>query len=278
MIRGGFPTLLLALVLAGCGGSGSDGSTTDRDGSTFPSPGTDLARAKAAAERYVDDNDCALESDRYAAEGYQSAKEGHEACRASTDPGLQAGEYTVKAGSVTGDTARVVLALNGGGLRTYDLVRGGPSGWLIDGLTERLRGVVGDTFTFRDSYEQNGNPVNVDLRVTVVSVKDNVAAPEFSPAGRGQRWVRARVRIRSRGKESFSQSTDDFKLVDATGQRYTAVGSAFQPTLGNGGVDLSQGDTVLGYLGFKVPSKARIRTIRLDPTFSSGSPPEWRIK
>ena len=72
MIRGGIPTLLLALVLAGRGGSGSNGSTTDRNGSTSPKPGADLARAKAAAQRYVDANDCALESDRYAGEGYQS--------------------------------------------------------------------------------------------------------------------------------------------------------------------------------------------------------------
>jgi hypothetical protein len=78
--------------------------------------------------------------------------------------------------------------------------------------------------------------------------------------------------------ESFSQSTGDFKLVDSAGQRYTADGSAFQPSLGNGGVDLSEGDTVLGYLGFKVPTRAKIRTVRLDPTFSSDPPLEWRIR
>lgn len=271
-------TLLLLVVLTGCGTSVSDKSKTSSKASTRRGSTEDLDRAKATVQRYVDEDDCALLSDRLAAEGYSSAKEGRAACMADTDPGLRSGEYSLKSGSIAGNTANVILSLDGGGTRTYELVRGGNSGWLIDASREDPTGVVGNTFTFRDSFEQNGNPVNVNLRVTVLSVKDNAPAPEFSEAGAGKRWVRVRIRIRSRGKESFSQSTEDFKLVDAAGQRYTADGSAFQPTLGNGGVDLSEGDKVLGYLGFKVPTQAKIMTIRLDRTFSSDPPLEWRVK
>lgn len=266
-----FVTSLAALI--GCGGSDDAGVKQ-----TSNTPEAGLDRAKAVVTRYVNEDVCALMSDRYAGEGYRSADEGRAACEADPNPGLSAGEYKIKTGSVAGSKATVILALNGGGTRTYTLVRGGPSGWQIDGFEENQRGVVGDTFTFRDSYEQDGNPVNVNLRVTVMAVKDNVPAPEFFEPGAGKRWVRVRVRIRSRGKESFSQSTDDFKLIDASGQRYSSDGAAFQPSLGNGGVSLSEGDVVVGYLGFKVPRRAQVKAIRLSSTFVSRSPLEWRVK
>jgi hypothetical protein len=115
--------------------------------------------------------------------------------------------------------------------------------------------------------------VTVNLRVTLLAVKDNAPPPQYFPAPAGKRWVRARFRLKSRSPSNFNQSTGDFKLVGGDGARYFSDGAAFEPSLGNGGVDLSQGDVVAGYLGFIVPKKAILKEIRLNAT-SGGAPLE----
>jgi hypothetical protein len=277
--------LLLALTtvttLSACGGGGTEqvekkSPTTTTKANAKPSPEEDASAAAMVAQNYTDDDDCSLMSDRYAADGFSSPEEGRQACNDDTDPGLRAGEYRVSGSSVSGDRATVKFDVNTGGTRTLTLTRGGREGWQIDNVEVSQRGKVGDTFTLYDSYEQNGTPVDVNLRITVLSVRSHVQGPPYYPIKSNERWVRARIRIKSRTKQTFSQSTDDFKLIDATGQRYSSDGGAFQPSLGNGGVSLSKGETVVGYLGFKVLKTAKVQAIRIAP-LSGGDPLQWRV-
>jgi hypothetical protein len=268
--------LLTVFVVAGLGGCG-DSSPQD---ASQRRPQTDPAAKRAAAERavhqWVDDDNCAMMSERFAAEGFASADEGRADCERHEDRGLRAGEYEItRTTLVSKDQARAELRVKEGGTRTYGLVREGGR-WRIDTFEERFKGKVGDTFTLKDAYEQNGTPVTVNVRVTLLAVKDNAPSPQYFPPDAGKRWVRARFRLKSRSPSNFSQSTGDFKLVGGDGARYLSDGAAFEPSLGNGGVDLSQGDIVTGYLGFMVPKKAKLKEIRLNIA-SGGAPLEWTL-
>ena len=270
--------LLAAMTATSCGGNAKTASDRSaRSGPAVAKASATRADAERVVHGWIDDDNCSLMSDRLAAEGYGSAAEGRAACSKDTDPGLQAGQYTLTSVTVQGQRATARLALTEGGTRTINLVRGGRSGWEIDATDDEFKGHIGDTFTLRDSYEQDGVPVTVDLRITPLSVTDPARPPRFFAAGNRQRWVRIRLKLHSRSASHFNQSTDGFKLVDNHSQRYTADGAAFQPSLGNGGVDLSRGDTVEGYLGFKVPRTATMKVLRTAPTFSGGAPLEWLL-
>lgn len=266
-------TLFTVAGLAGCGGS------SPRDAAQRPrqtDPEADRAAAERAVHRWVDDDDCTMLSERFAAEGFASADEGRADCERHEDRGLRAGEYAItRTTLISNDQARAELRLNEGGTRSYGLVREGGR-WRIDSFAERFKGRVGDTFTLRDAYEQDGTAVTVNVRVTLLAVKDDASSPQYFPADAGKRWVRARFRLKSRSPSNFNQSTGDFKLVGGDGARYLADGAAFEPSLGNGGVDLSQGDVVTGYLGFMVPKKAKLHEIRLNPV-SGGAPLQWTL-
>lgn len=149
--------------------------------------------------------------------------------------------------------------------------------WLADSFSEHFAGRIGDTFTLRDSYEQDGVPVTVDVRATVLGVKDPAPPPPYNTAGAGKRWVRVNFKLHSRSTSHFTQSTDDIQLIDTQGRRYHADGSAYEPSLGNGGADLSQGDTVVGFEGYAVPRHAKLKAVRLSTAGGTGAPLIWRV-
>lgn len=270
--------LTVLLALSGCGAesqSSDEGSQT----SAAAAGAREKAAATQAVHEWVDKDDCTLMSDRFAAEGAASVAEGRKACQQDLDPGLRAGEYTIKSVAITGDRGTAVLALNSGGTRTYGLIRGGKYGWQIDSIAERFVGNVGDTFTLRDSYVQDGTAVNVKLEATVLQVKTNVKPDSpYTPTGPGNKWVRVKIRLHSLSDADYSQSTSDFKLVDTAGHRYDPDGSVFQPSLGNGGVSLAQGDKVLGYQGYQVPKGAAVKAVRLQPVGGIGAPIVWKLR
>lgn len=276
----GLLTIVAAAVLvAACGGGDSDDNGSGAGSSDDPKAAR--AEVESVLRQWIDKDDCSLMSDRYAAEGFASAEEGVKACE-EEGPGLRAGEYTIRNVEVRNRSAVATLAVEPGGERIYELVKGGAMGWEIDGVSRRFRGTVGDSFQYVDAYEINGEPVTVDAVLTVLSVKDR-ARPNVSKhllAGierRGRRWVRVRVRVKSDGRDSFDLSTSDFKLVDSNGQRYEPDFQAFEPALGQGTLNLSQGDRATGYIGFQVPDKAVVSEVRLAP-IGGGEPFIWKVK
>ena len=256
--------LLTVFAVAGLGGCGD---SSPRDASQRR-PETDPAADRAAAERavhqWVDDDNCTTMSEKFAAEGFASAAEGRADCERHEDRGLRAGEYEItRTTMVSKDQARAELRLNEGGTRTYGLVRE-DGHWRIDTFAERFNGKVGDTFTLKDSYEQNGTPVTVDVRVTLLAVRKpspSSQIPTRCPESAGF--------VRASGREpqpvQLQPEHRRLQLVGDDGARYPSNGAAFEPSLGNGGVDLSQGEVVTGYLaGFMVPKKAKLREIWLN--------------
>ena len=229
--------------------------------------------------QWVDENDCSLMSDDFAAEGYASPEEGMRACEEDDDPGLQAGQYTVESVEIRDRRAEVRLALKPAGERTFELVKGGPT-WEIDAVSNRFRGELGDTFPYRDAYELNGSPVEVDAELTVAAIKDpprpnaDAYLPEVDEK-RGHRWVRARVQVKSTGRDSFDFIASDFSAADTSGQRYEPDFEVFEPALGDGTLSLSEGDTVTGYVGFHLPDEADLAEIRFAP--SGVDPLVWKL-
>lgn len=276
----------VALLAVGCGSASSDGEKNRSASASAAStpPAVEQAKVERAVRQWVDKDDCSMMSDRYAAEGVGSAAEGQRQCELATqaNPGLQAGQYSISRVSVTDQSAEVRLALKPAGYRTYTLVRGGRLGWEIDGRSEQLVGNVGDTFPYRDSFELDGRQVFPYVEITVLSVKDP-ARPNANPyvvknvEKARHRFVRTRIRLKSLGKESFGFSTYDFKAVDEQGQRYDPDSQVFEPALGNGSVDLTNGDKATGYLGFQLPDKAKLTEIRFSGA-SSDDPIIWKVK
>lgn len=258
----------LSLTLAGCGSDGSGGS-----GSTAASQAASLAKTKKVltdiVRRTVDLDSCADFSTRYL-DGVSVAD-----CNGDGTLGVSAGDYRVADVAVSGDTAKVKLALRPGGERTYRLVRE-QGAWKVDGQDEKFEGRLGDGFLSVANYEEDGRDINRHVTVRLVSVKDPAPSPPYNSPGPGKRWVRAKLRLHSTGKDTFNFSTQDIKLITCDGARYEPW-NAFEPALGNGGVDLSEGDTVVGYLGYKVQKNRKACEIRLVDPFD-GAPIKWKLR
>ena len=250
------------LALAGCGGDGGGGTTTASvaSGAGRPTAG-DRAAVERVVRRWVDDDDCSLMSDRYAAEGYASVAAGEKACEAATDPGLEAGEYTVDGVTIRGRRAQARLVLEPAGQRIYLLVRGGAPGWEIDGVSQTFLGLPGVTFPYRPRFAPGGGP-HPHALMTVLGIQ----------TGRG--WARARIRVQTRGKGTFRFHTGHFRAVDARGRRSSAGGRTFRPSLGRGVVKLTGNDAVTGYLGFRIAPGARLADVRFAP--GKADPLVWK--
>ena len=268
--RAGVIIASVAALLSACGGDGESSGESDEK------------QVRDVVHQWVDEDDCSVTSDRFAAEGYSSAEEGRQACeeQAQADPGLRTGEYRLASVKVAGETATARLVLDGGGERTYTVTKDGDD-WRIDDFSESFRGKVGDSFVYRDAYEQDGRPVTVKLRVALVGVEENVTTEPYSTIGiekKNHRWIRAKFRLKSLGRDPFTQSTSDFYATDQAGHRYESNGFVFEPSLGNGGVNLAAGDSVVGFLGYQLPDGSSLKDIRLVPVGGAGEPYVWRTR
>ena len=72
-------------------------------------------------------------------------------------------------------------------------------------------------------------------------------------------------------------STSYFRLVDSNGQRYMPDFQAFEPALGEGSLNLSEGDTATGYIGFQVPDAVEASEVRFRAS-EAASPSSGRSK
>lgn len=257
------------MVISGCGG-GSDPATSDDEEQA----------ATNAATTFVDKDDCALATDAFLSDSYALADDARAECERDRTKGLQRGEYSVKSSSVGEDKATVVLDLDIGGTRTFDLIKQGDR-WLIDAFSEDLEAPVADLgkpLKYQESFEINGAPIDVRLEITVESLK-NIEAPAYYPLGSNARLAEMKVRVNSDSSDSFDLSVPDFELVDTKGRRYPASGNptAFDPSLGNEVATLAPGDSLTGFAGFEIPKSARAQEIRYSYAGSSQPPLTWSI-
>ena len=128
-------TVLVAALLAGCGGSSNgesaENATPSRDAQA------DASAAQAAVQRFVDRNDCSVASDRFLEEFYaESGGDPREACEDDPFEGLRGDDYTVHSSEARGTRATVLLSVDDGSVRRYTLIRKGDR-WLIDDLTNK---------------------------------------------------------------------------------------------------------------------------------------------
>ena len=93
----------------------------------------------------------------------------------------------------------------------------------------------------------------------------------------GHRWVRARVRVKSKGRDSFDLSTSDFRLVDSNGQRYMPDFQAFEPALGEGSLKLSERRHGHRHIGFQVPDAVEASEVRF-AGLGGGEPFIWKVE
>jgi hypothetical protein len=121
--------LLPAVLLAACGGDGSDPGAAK----------SERSRPEATVARWVAEGDCSLYTDRHVAQGYGSVAEGRRACQAEADK-TPVERYRVQTTRVDGNGAMVVLAVEGGARYTFWLVASGERDWKIDGYEERGAG------------------------------------------------------------------------------------------------------------------------------------------
>lgn len=242
------PVLLIVAAVALVAGCGTDDDPQ--------------AKVKAAVHAFVDDNRCDVMSDRNVAQGYASAREGRRACEAQIkagDVGIEKGQYEITRVAVGDDRATATLALDDGGQRVYRLVKGGPVGWQVDGLTERFLTRVGKPLRYRDTTTIDSADNAIDARVTVRSVK---AAP-------GE--VSAAVEIASLARKPFEFSVLDFSVLDRRGNRHVASG---RPGL----LQIAPGKTARGTVSFRLPPGATATEVRLRSRLNEDSAPlRWKL-
>jgi hypothetical protein len=267
-------TSSLAIVLSGCGQTAATTTT-----STAPKAAASLAAVDHMLHRWIDVDDCSAASAHYLTEetGKSSPAAALRACEATSEPAtdLRAGEYTIKSVQAKGAGAEATIALRHGGEWHFALVRGGAQGWQVDGLRETYKARIGQPLEYRNYYEVNGRPTRVKLEVRLQSLvaakPDTTLVPQTSG---DQRWLRGGIRVRNLSKDPLSISVDEFAAVDSAGHRYPGT-AAFRPFLGDEVVSLAPRDTVTGYVGFQMPSHARISRLRFVPVANNGVPYEW---
>lgn len=266
--------VFVAALLAGCGGSSEGESAGSGD------PQADAKAAQAAVQRFVDRNDCSVATDRLLEESYGgSGDESREACKADPFEGLRADDYTVSSSEARGSRATVLLDADDGSIRRFTVVRKG-DGWLVDNVTRKSPGqrvAFGKSLSYFDAYELNGEPLDVRLIITVLSLKPR-EAPRFTPTKAGHRWMAMRVRVRSESSGTLDIASSSFDAVTSDGSRYKGAGSPFQPTLGNDVSSIAPDDTLKGYVSFQVPKGRRITEVRYSAPASTTGPLVWKVE
>jgi hypothetical protein len=262
--------LSTCVLLSACGGDTQPSSPPD-----------ERPAVEAAARAWIDGDRCDLLSDRYAKEGFETVAAGRGACEEEKDPGIRRGQYDVVGVTSRGSVASATLRLKDGGERTYRLVKGGSMGWQIDGREERFRARIGQPLRVMQQFEIDGRESFVDARVTVGSVRvlrrlrDRYQDQAIRTPG--QKFVRARVTVKSVATKRFTFLVNDFSVVDSRGQTATEAGTAtFTPYLrGTGTPSLAPGETIRGYVSFQLPIKSAVKEIRFGGGSTATEPRIW---
>jgi hypothetical protein len=235
--RNGWVAVGVAAVIAGgCASS----SVPETGGGATP---------RAAVQRYIDQDDCAVVTDRFAELRYPGP-DPRAACSRDRDSGWNAGEYRVVSTDVDGDVAFVV-AEQLGVRRTYDLVRGS-SGWHIDGVlvehgTRRAR--LGRSLATEDDWTMDdGRDLDVRLVVTVRDLEARQTSATECEAI-------AKVRMRSRSDDSITLRSSDFALVDT--ERKMTRGTQWQ----GAAPAIAPGETISVKVGFTVPCATNVAAV-----------------
>jgi hypothetical protein len=232
---------VLALALAGCGGS------------PLPSRGTaadDARAARAVVRAWIDDDDCSVATDREVQAAYPGP-EARARCEADTDTGWKAGEYRIRQTSVAGDFA-TVLVEGFGQQRTYSIVRQPDGRWLLDGYDEAASprfATVGHRLRVGETWTVGGRELDVRLAVEI----DRVRLRRLRQAGSCA--VRARATVHSSSDGPLDVRPVDFSAVVARHGERLGAGTSFRPAR------LRPGQTLRGYVGFRVGCSARISAI-----------------
>ena len=265
----------LAMALAGCGGT-----TAATKSTTAAKAGVSLAAVDHVLHRWIDVDDCTVGSTHYLTEGTGKSRAAalHE-CERTVQPenDLRAGEYTIKSVQAEGAGAEATIALHHGGEWHFALVPDGAQGWQVNAISETYKARMGQPLEYRNYYEVNGKPTHVKLEVRPQSLV--VAQPDpslVSGIGGSPRWLRGGFRIHNLSKDAFSFGMEELVAVDSAGHRYSGK-AAFKPYLGDEVISLSPGDTVTGYVGFQVPTHAKITRLRFIPAASESGPYEWAV-
>lgn len=152
------------------------------------------------------------------------------------------------------------------------------------GETSRVTGQVGDTLKTADDFEQDGEPIEQRIEITLLAAKDRAKSEdEFDTLEPGNRWLRARFRLRQTGSTKTSLLSAQFAAGDAEGQMFEADPlDPFKPALtaqGNA-IDLSPGESRTGFLAFQIPKEVgRIEKIQFRDDGFGPAPDvaEWRL-
>lgn len=262
--------VLAAALLAGC--SGESQQATDPK---------EKAQITSALQRYVDDDDCSAATRRYLEESYPDAADPLEGCRDDPYNGLLAGQYEITSVSVDGDSARVQLLEDGGGRRTYSLVKE-KDRWLVSQVATkpgRVNAQVGQALYSRAAFELNGRPAEANMAITVLSIEPSEPPDPYSPPKPGSRYWKMKAKVKSFSRLRSDFNTNDLSLLMAGGQRYAGEGYPFEPTLGNCCTTIAPGDTLTGYASFQVPkSQKKALAVQYSPTYDENGPYKWSIK
>jgi hypothetical protein len=123
-----------------------------------------------------------------------------------------------------------------------------------------------------DSITLAGNESGLQMRVTLVEVRNDAEGDEFFGPERGNRFFAVRLRLTNVGSRNYNDSpSNGASVIDRQDQEYTGdVFDAVEPALGS--PTIRQGDSRQGWITFQVPKRAKLRTFQL--TLDSGFGPE----
>ncbi len=148
-------------------------------------------------------------------------------------------------------------------------------------------GDIGDTLTLVDDYEQDGVDKNDELAVTLLEVTPDAPPDTDNPyelkgaIPKGYAPLRLQIEIEQMGDtESGSVAYSNFSAVDSEGQQFEATTfELFQPSLlADGTLELTPGDSRLGYIAIPVPADAEIAEITMhDAGFVPPNTATWTI-
>jgi hypothetical protein len=251
-----------SLLLVGCGGGASESEKKEA--------------AQAAVQRWVDNDDCSAASDSYLESSYPDEPDPRAACSRDTLKGVRRGDYRVESVQIDGDSARVSLKLITGSTRTYSVVPQDDQ-WVVDDLDEEAsqqQAKIGDPLYYLDSFELDGQPIDVRLTVTVLAIEP-AQPPEFYPSHGGP-WFRAKVRVKSESSGPFYVGVSDFSLADQSGQQVQG-NSAFEPPLARDSTNIATGDRLTGFVGFELPKGSKPLEVRYLHPASQGAPLIWPV-
>lgn len=184
----------------------------------------------------------------------------------------------------------VLASCGGGGTETVTVTVGAEEAESepAEKQTPAPEGRVGDTLTLSDDYEQDGVDKDDELATTLLEVTPDAPPDTDNPyelkeaIPNGYAPLRLQVEIKQMGDtESGSISYSNFSAIDSEGQQYEATSyELFQPgLLTDGTLELTPGDSRLGYIAIPVPTDAEIAEVTMhDAGFVPPNTATWNVR